>query len=56
MPGARNYNTRYMYETSPRKVKPDYIPYEKKKPVQKKKTVAVSKKVQTAQKNKKKNP
>ena len=55
MPGARNYNTRYMYETSPRKVKPDYIPYEKKKPVQKKKTSTVSKKAQTAQKNKKKN-
>ena len=55
MPGARNYNNRYMYETSPRKVKPDYIPYEKKKPVQKKKTSTVSKKVQTSPKNKKQN-
>ncbi len=53
MPGARNYNTRYMYETSPRKVKPDYIPYEKKKPVQKKKSTTISKKTQAAQKNKK---
>lgn len=37
MSGNRNYNNRYMYETSPRKLKPDYIPYEKQKPVQKKK-------------------
>lgn len=26
MAGNRNYYNRYMYETSPRKVKPDYIP------------------------------
>ena len=53
MSGARNYNTRYMYETSPRKVKPDYIPYDKKRPVQKKKTT-INKQNQTKQKNKKK--
>lgn len=53
MSGTRNYNTRYMYETSPRKVKPDYIPNEKKKPIQKKKTTTISKKAQAAQKNKK---
>lgn len=38
MSGNRNYNNRYMYETSPRKIKPDYIPYEKQNPIIKKKT------------------
>ena len=50
MPGARNYNTKYMYETSPRKVKPDYIPYQKRKPVQKKKSTTARKKTVTQQK------
>ena len=44
MANSRKYNTKYMYETSPRKVKPDYIPYQKRKPVQKKKTTTVKKK------------
>ena len=37
MSGNKNYN-RYVYETSPRKLKPDYIPYEKQNPIQKKKS------------------
>lgn len=41
MAGNRNYNSRYMYETSPRKLKPDYIPHEQKRPVQKKKTTTI---------------
>lgn len=53
MSAARNYNTRYMYETSPRKIKPDYIPYEKKKPIQKKKTTINSKVKSTKNKKKK---
>lgn len=53
MSGTRNYNTRYMYETSPRKVKPDYIPNVQKKPIQKKKSTTISKKNQKVQKNKK---
>ena len=53
MSAARNYKTNYMYETSPRKLKPDYIPYEKKRPVQKKKTT-ISKKTKVAQNKKNK--
>ena len=41
MAGNRNYNSRYIYETSPRKLKPDYIPNQKKKPIQKKKSTTL---------------
>lgn len=41
-----------MYETSPRKVKPDYIPYQKKRPVQKKKSTTAKKKTIQQQNNK----
>ncbi len=54
MAGSKNYNTKYMYETSPKKVKPDYIPYQKRKPVQKKKSTTVRKK-QVKQVEQKKN-
>ena len=41
MSGNKYYNNRYMYETSPRKLKPDYIPHEQKKPIQKKKSTTL---------------
>lgn len=41
MAGNKNYNSRYMYETSPRKIKPDYIPHEQKRPIQKKKSTTI---------------
>lgn len=42
MSGNRNYNNRYMYETSPRKLKPEYIPREKQ--IQKKKSTVLKQK------------
>ena len=41
MAGNRNYSSKYIYETSPRKLKPDYIPNQKKKPIQKKKSTTL---------------
>lgn len=35
-------NNRYLYETSPRKLKPDYIPYEKEKVIHKKKSTVLN--------------
>lgn len=53
MSGNRNYNSRYMYETSPRKLKPDYIPYERQRPIQKKKSTILKETDQNkVQKNK----
>lgn len=46
----RNYNSRYQYETSPRKIKPDYTPTIKKNPQQGKRTTTLSNKSSTKQK------
>lgn len=51
MAGNRNYNSRYMYETSPRKIKPDYIPHEQRRPVQKKKSTTIKDVNKKQQKN-----
>lgn len=50
MSGNKYYNNRYVYETSPRKLKPDYIPHEQRSPIQKKKSTTLK----TNSKNQKK--
>ena len=50
MSGNKYYNNRYVYETSPRKLKPDYIPHEQRSPIQKKKSTTLK----TNNKNQKK--
>lgn len=55
MAGNRNYNNKYVYETSPKKLKPDYIPHEQKRPIQKKKSSTLKTENKKAEVQKKKN-